>query len=142
MPGTKPLDEVVDSSPEVLREQALRQVKKRRDFRAHVFAFLVVNIVLWIAWSINGITSHSWDLWPLWVTLLWGLGLTFNAWDVYFRRPITEQDISREMDRLARGLNDASSHGLRAPESELFLPRGAGRVHQGLAGRRTYPGCA
>jgi hypothetical protein len=37
------------------------------------------------------------------VTLLWGLGLTFNAWDVYFRRPITEEEIRREMDRLADG---------------------------------------
>ena len=103
MPETKPLDEVVDLTPEVLREQAFRQVKKRRDFRGHVFAFLVVNIVLWGAWSINGIASDSWDPWPLWVTLLWGLGLTLNAWDVYFRRPITEQDISREMDRLVHG---------------------------------------
>jgi len=81
----------------------LSQVRKRRDFRAQVFAFFVVNIVVWVAWSINGITSHSWDPWPLWVTLLWGLGLTFNAWGVYFRRPITEQDVSREMDRLAHG---------------------------------------
>ena len=47
------------TSPEVLREQALRQVKKRRDFHTHVFAFLVVNIVLWGAWSINGVTSRT-----------------------------------------------------------------------------------
>jgi hypothetical protein len=101
MAESRPLDEIVATSPEVLREQALRQVKKRRDFHAHVFAFLAVNIVLWGVWAIVGVTSHSWNLWPLWVTLLWGLGLVVNAWDVYFRRPITEEEIRREMDRLA-----------------------------------------
>jgi len=34
MSETTLLDEVVDTSPEVLREHALRQMKKRRDFRA------------------------------------------------------------------------------------------------------------
>jgi hypothetical protein len=95
------LEEVVGGSSEVPREQALRQVKKRRDFQAHAFAYVVVNVVLWGVWAIIGVTSHSWYPWPLWVTLGWGLGLTFNAWDVYFRRPITEQEIRREMDRLA-----------------------------------------
>jgi len=95
-----PVDDVVASSPEVLREQALRRLKKRRDFHAHVFAYLAVNIVLWGVWVIVGVTSHSWDPGPLWVTLLWGLGLVFNAWDVYFRGPITEEEIGREMDRL------------------------------------------
>jgi hypothetical protein len=103
MADTELLDEVVDTSPEGLREQALRRVKKRRDFHAHAFAYLVVNIVLWGVWLIIGVTSHSWYPWPLWVTLGWGLGLTFNAWDVYFRRPITEEEIRREMDRLAHG---------------------------------------
>ena len=29
----------------------------------------------------------------------WGVGLAFNAWDVFFRRPITEADILQEVDR-------------------------------------------
>lgn len=95
------IDDVIDTSPEGLRAQALRMVKKRRDFQAHAFAFLSVNIVLWGVWSIIGVTSGAWNPWPLWVTLLWGLGLTFNAWDVYARRPITEDEVRREMDRLA-----------------------------------------
>jgi hypothetical protein len=29
----------------------------------------------------------------------WGIGLVLSAWDVYWRREITEQDIRREIQR-------------------------------------------
>ena len=93
-------DDVVASSPEGLREQALRRIKKRRDLHTHAFAYLTINVLLWGVWVIIGATSHTWFPWPLWVTLGWGIGLAFNAWDVYFRHPISESDIQREMDRL------------------------------------------
>lgn len=99
-----PDDEVLATDPEVLRDQALRRLKKRRDFHAHAFAYVVVNIVLWAIWLTIAVTSDSWYPWPLWVTLGWGLGLTFNAWDVYLRRPITEADIQAEVDRMGRRL--------------------------------------
>jgi hypothetical protein len=31
------------------------------------------------------------------------VGVIINAWDVYLRRPITEDEIRRETDRLAHG---------------------------------------
>ena len=38
--------------------------------------------------------------WPIWVILGWGIGVAFNAWDVY-RRPFpTEGQIRHEMDDL------------------------------------------
>ena len=74
MAETNPIDEVVGESPDALREQALRQIKKRRDFHAHVFVYLAVNIVLWGIWSFIGVTSDSWSPWPVWVTLGWGWG--------------------------------------------------------------------
>jgi len=37
----------------------------------------------------------------LWVTLGWGIGLTFNASDMYVRRPITEAESVRAVQRLA-----------------------------------------
>jgi 2TM domain len=100
MAKTELYDEVVGESPEVLRDQALRRLKKRRDFHAHLFVYAVVNIVVWGIWSIVGVRSSDWDPWPLWLTLAWGLGIVFNAWDVYARRPITESEVRREMDRL------------------------------------------
>ncbi len=98
--GDATADEVLATSDEGLREQAFRRVKKRRDLHTHAFAYLVVNLLLWGVWAVIGATSHSWFPWPLWVTLGWGLGLAFNAWDVYGRHPITEDEVRREMDRL------------------------------------------
>ena len=100
MPDTDVLDEVVATSPEGLREQALRRVKKRRDLHTHAFAYVTVNVLVWGVWAIIGATSHSWFPWPLWLALGWGIGLAFNAWDVYFRRPITEAELGREIERL------------------------------------------
>jgi hypothetical protein len=94
------LDEVVATSDEGRREQALQRVKKRRDFHTHLFVYLAFNTVVWGIWAVIAVSSGGWYPWPLWLTLGWGLGVVFNAWDVYFRRPITESEIRREMDRL------------------------------------------
>lgn len=102
MPETRIEDEVVATSPEGLRDQAVRRVKKRRDLHNHLFAYVIINAVVWGVWAIIGAASHSWYPWPLWITLGWGVGLAFNVWDVYFRRPITEAEIERELERLRR----------------------------------------
>ncbi len=78
------------------REQALRSIKKRRDFTGHLVAFVVVNAAVWGVWAVAG----AGDPWPAWLTGLWGIGLIMNAWDVYGRRPVTEADVEREISRL------------------------------------------
>jgi hypothetical protein len=94
-------DEVIATDAEGLRDQALRSLKKRRDFHTHAFVYLTFNVLVWGIWAITGAASGGWFPWPLWVTLGWGVGLAFNAWDVYARRPITEAEVDREVDRLA-----------------------------------------
>ena len=93
-------EEIIASDRDSLREQALERLKKRRDFAAHLFAYVVVNLVVWGLWLVIGLSSHSWWPWPVFVTLGWGIGLAFNAWDVYLRRPITEDEVQREMRHL------------------------------------------
>lgn len=100
MPETQLADEVIASSPEGLREQALRSLKKRRDFHTHLFVYLTVNALFWGIWAIIGSTSGSWFPWPMFVTLGWGIGVIFNAHDVYVRRPISEAEVQEEMERL------------------------------------------
>jgi fatty acid desaturase len=77
------------------RQQARKRLEKRRDFSAHVVAYVVVNAMLIGIWAISG----AGYFWPAWVLLGWGVGLALNAWDVFFRRPITEADIDREVQR-------------------------------------------
>jgi hypothetical protein len=78
------------------REVALARVKKQRDFQGHVVAYVVVNVAVWVIWAVSGAGYP----WPAWLTGAWGIGFVLNGWDAYFRRPITETDIERELERL------------------------------------------
>jgi 2TM domain-containing protein len=81
-----------------LREQALSSLKKKRDFRGHVFIYVAVNAVLVVIWAI----TSSGFFWPIFPILGWGIGVAANAWDVYGRKPISEEEIAREAERLRR----------------------------------------
>lgn len=85
-----------------LREQAIAQLKKKRDFRSHVFIYVAVNTVLVVIWAVTG----AGFFWPIFPILGWGVGVAANAWDVYGRKPIGEEEIQRETERL-RGRESA-----------------------------------
>jgi hypothetical protein len=80
-----------------LREQAIAQLKKKRDFRTHLFMYVAVNAMLVVIWAI---TSDGGLFWPIFPILGWGIGVAGNAWDVYGRKPLREEDIQREQQRL------------------------------------------
>ena len=84
--------EATPGNEEELRKLAIVRLKKRRDFRTHIVLYLVVNAMLVAIWAFTG----SGFFWPI-VT---GIGLAANAWDVYGRRPITEDEVLRETERL------------------------------------------
>jgi 2TM domain len=94
---TETFEEIIAGHRELLRGQALQQMKKRRDFTTHLFAYVLINLVAWGVWLVIGLSSHSWWPWPVFVTLGWGIGIAWGAWDVYMRHPITEHDGQREM---------------------------------------------
>ena len=79
-----------------LREQAIARLKKKRDFKTHVLIYVAVNTFLVVIWAV---TSAGF-FWPIFPILGWGIGVLANAWDVYGRKPISEEEIRREADRL------------------------------------------
>ena len=83
------------SIDENLREAAIERLKAKRDFQSHVAAYVIVNVGLVVIWALSG-AGYFWPIWPI---LGWGVGLAFNAWAVYVRKPITEDDIRAEMTR-------------------------------------------
>lgn len=81
---------------EALRQRAVRQLKKRRDFYGHLVVYVLVNGFLVGVWAL---TTQGF-FWPAFVMGAWGIGLLANAWDVFARRDIGEEQIQREMKRL------------------------------------------
>jgi uncharacterized ion transporter superfamily protein YfcC len=91
--------EGVADSEQQLREQAVQRLKKKRDFQTHILIYVVVNAFLVVIWAV---TSGGY-FWPIFPILGWGIGVAANAWDVYGRKPISEEEIRREADRLRGG---------------------------------------
>jgi hypothetical protein len=84
---------------ETLRDEAVQRLKKRQDFHAHLLVYTLVIALLWVIWALTGAAFP----WPLIVMGGWGVGVIMNAYDVYGRGPIREEDIRREIERLRRG---------------------------------------
>jgi hypothetical protein len=84
---------------QLLRDRAVRQLKKRRDFRSHLLVYVLVNAFLVVIWVLTDPHGFFWPIFPI---AAWGIGVIMNAWDVYRRQEITEEDIHREIDRMSR----------------------------------------
>jgi hypothetical protein len=84
------------TTEEQLRETAIKRLKKRRDFRNHVVTYVIINAFLVIVWYFTG----RGYFWPMWVMIGWGIGLAFNAWDVYGRGEISDAEVQAEMEKL------------------------------------------
>jgi 2TM domain len=87
-----------------LRDEAVRRLRRKRTFRRHLAAYVVVNVFLIVIWLATG----AGYFWPGWVIAGWGIGVAANAWYVYGRGgdAITEADIARETERL-RGRDES-----------------------------------
>jgi hypothetical protein len=77
------------------REAAIKRLTARRDFGMHAITYVIFNGAMVFAWYVTG---HGY-FWPGWLIALWGAALLVHGWDVWFRRPITEEDIRREVER-------------------------------------------
>jgi len=84
---------------DMLRQRAIRQVKKRRDFYGHLLVFVLVNGAAITIWATVGDGGF---FWPIFLLFGWGVGLIMNAWDVFYRGYEDEGQIRREIERLRR----------------------------------------
>jgi 2TM domain len=84
---------------QVLRDKAIKQLKKQRDFRSHLLVYVLVNTLLVVIWVMTDPHGFFWPVFPI---AGWGIGVIMNGWDVYGRQEITEEDIHQEMDRLGK----------------------------------------
>lgn len=88
----------LETPREQLRQEAVDRLEKRAAFWPHLAAYLLITTLLVTVWFLIGDGGLFWPVFPM---VGWGVGVFFHAWDT-FRRPLSEDRIQREMDRLRR----------------------------------------
>ncbi len=97
-----------------LRELAIERISRRRRFQVHAVAHVVGSLFLIVVWAVTeyhnaggwptgfrtGRMNHDWDPWIIYPFIALTVLLAVDAWNTFRRRPITERDIQREMERL------------------------------------------
>jgi len=86
-----------------LRAQAVKNLKKKAEFRTHLVVYLLVNLLLVVIWLTVGISSGSWYPWFIFPMFGWGIGLGTHAWDAYKGESVSEAQIREEMRRITGG---------------------------------------
>jgi len=81
------------ASPEY--QAARKRVERKRKFVGDLAAYVVINGFLIVIWAIAGFGYF----WPGWVLAGWGVLLGLDAWNVYYRRPISQAEIEKELRR-------------------------------------------
>jgi len=99
-----------------LRTLARKQIKRRRRLELRASAYVAGMLVLTAVWAVTEYLradgwperlSHNgnpgdWSPWIIWVALVWGFYVAMTALAIHFRRPTTEAEMERELERLGR----------------------------------------
>jgi hypothetical protein len=78
-----------------LRERALKHLKDKRDLKAHLLAYVSVNLMLVVIWFAAG----GGFFWPVFPIFGWGIGIAFHIYDVVSPEPGPAQ-VQAEMERM------------------------------------------
>lgn len=77
------------------RELARKRLERKRKLAGNFVLYAAVNAFLVVIWAVTG----GGGFWPGWVLGGWGLLLLLDVWSTYFRKPLTETDIDRELGK-------------------------------------------
>ena len=123
-----PVQQTTDGAPPVIessvpergdaevRDLAVKQIERKRRFEMRAFGAAVLCAFLVVVWAVSEYNNaggwptsgfsnsssipHVWNDWIIYPLIAIGLGVAIDAWNTYRRKPITEAEIKREMDRL------------------------------------------
>ena len=104
-------------SEELARQQAIKQIERRRRFKVSTAVSAVgmaLLVVIWAmseyhnagGWPTQGFSQSSGihDVWNFWIVYPLGAWVFITAaagWNVYLHKPISESEIKREIERQA-----------------------------------------
>jgi hypothetical protein len=100
---------------EVSRQEAIKQIKRRRDFHMQLLMSgigMVILVLIWAAseyhnaggWPTHGFSQSSgihdvWNYWIIYPIIAWVLIMIARAWSIRAHRGISESEIKREVER-------------------------------------------
>jgi hypothetical protein len=103
------------SSEKLARQEAIKQIERRRRFKVSTVVSglgMIILVTIWAiteyhnagGWPVNGFSQSSGihDVWNFWIVYPIGAWVFLTAafgWDVCRRRSISESEIKREMER-------------------------------------------
>jgi H+/Cl- antiporter ClcA len=102
---------------QLARQQAIRQIERRRRFRISAVwsaIGMAILVAIWATaeyhnaggWPVHGFSQSSgihevWNFWIVYPLGAWLLILAAHGWFVYGNKPISESDIKHEIERQA-----------------------------------------
>jgi hypothetical protein len=105
------------SSEDLARQEAIKQIQRRRRFQFEVMTSTIVMLVVAVIWAVaeynnaggwptNGFSQSSgiantWNIWIIYPAMAWVLFLVIRAWTYYRGTSISESEIQREIERQA-----------------------------------------
>ena len=111
-----PVASPAPSDDERLRELAIKHIEQKHRFHKRAFGAATVAVVLVIIWATSEYNNaggwptggfsessgipHVWNSWIIYPIIALALGVAIDAWHTYRDKPITEDEIDREVDRL------------------------------------------
>jgi uncharacterized membrane protein YcjF (UPF0283 family) len=115
---THPNTDAPADPDQLAREQAIKQIERKRRYWISTAVSTTGVLVLAAIWAITeyhnaggwptrGFSQSSgvhdvWNIWIIYPAIAWAFLTTALGLDVYLRRPVTESQIKREMERQAR----------------------------------------
>jgi len=100
---------------QVTRQQVIKQIKRRRNFRIELVASgigMLLLVLIWATteyrnaggWPTQGFSQSSgihdvWNYWIIYPVIAWVLIISGRAWSVHGRRVISDSEIQREIER-------------------------------------------
>ena len=127
-PRAEPVPVTVRSTTPPDHQAAIERIEAKRAFGRHARIYVAVNFLLVAIWAI---TSRKY-FWPIWPMLGWGVGLAASYWNTFLRRPISDDEIRRELEKGPYGIgrrvchSRASGNQNSVKASLLVIPAQAG----------------
>ena len=82
-------------SDDTSRQQAIQRLHQRRGFLNDVIGAVVISLFMVVIWALSG----QGYFWPIWVMGGFAIGLIFYGVNLAMNKPLTEEQIQREMQK-------------------------------------------